>query len=293
VTIKHALGSTTITSQPQRVVTIGWSDQDPALALGVRPVGTTEWFNEQPGAIFPWARAAAGGATPEIVATAGEINFEKVAAVQPDLILALYEGLDQDKYDTLSKIAPTVAHSPDFDPFGATWQDMTLTTGRALGREQQAKDLIADVEGRFAKLRAEHPKWAEQTMLVMATVDEGTYQVFSPQDPKARFFADLGFKTAPPWISDRVENNLATVSAEEASLLDVDRLVWTSDPDTLNQLRDDPIYNRLNVVRDERVTYLDYTQPPFPGAAISFNTVLSIPYALDLVVPELEKSGPN
>ncbi len=293
VTIEHALGSTTIDSVPKRVVTIGWSDQDAVLALGVTPVGTTEWFNEQPGAIFAWARAAAGDAQPEIVATAGDINYEKVAAVQPDLILALYEGLDQPKYDKLAKIAPTVAHSPDFDPFGATWQDMTLTTGRALGREQQAKDLIEDVEAQFAKVRAEHPEWAEQTMLVMATVSPGSFQVFSPQDPKARFFADLGFQTTPPWISGRVQDNLATVSAEEFTLLDVDRLAWTSDPEMLAQLRDDPIYNRLNVVRDGRVLYLDYTKPPFPGAAISFNTVLSISYALDMVVPELEKTGPS
>lgn len=293
VTITHALGSTTINSEPKRVVTIGWSDQDPVLALGVKPVGTTEWFNEQPGAIFPWASAAAGDEKPEIIATAGEINYEKVAAAQPDLILALYEGLDQSEYDTLSKIAPTVAHSPDFDPFGATWQDMTLTAGRALGREQRAKDLITDVEARFAEVRAEHPEWAEQTMLVMATVSGGSYQVFSPQDPKARFFSDLGFETTPPWISGRVQDNLATVSAEESGLLDVDRLAWTSDPDTLNQLRDDPIYNRLDVVRDGRVSYLDYTELPFPGAAVTFNSVLSIPYALDLVVPELEKSGPK
>ena len=37
------------------------------------------------------------------------------------------------------------------------------------------------------------------------------------------------------------------------------------------------------------MSYFDYTQAPFPGAAITFNTVLSIPYALDQVVPELEK----
>lgn len=296
VTIEHARGSTTIDSEPQRVVTIGWSDQDPVLALGVQPVGTTEWFNEQPGAIFPWARGAAGDAKPEIVSTAGaggEINYEKVAAVQPDLILALYEDLDPSEYDLLSKIAPTVAHSPDYESFGAPWQDMTLAAGRALGREQQAKDLIKDVEVRFAKVRAEHPEWAEQTMLVMATVSDGSYQVFSPQDPKVRFFADLGFETTPPWISGRVQDNLATVSAEEFRLLDVDRLAWTSDPDTLNQLRNDPVYNLLNVVRDGRVSYLDYTEPPFPGAAVTFNSVLSIPYALDLVVPELEKSTPK
>jgi iron complex transport system substrate-binding protein len=289
VTIEHALGSTTITTAPQRVVTIGWSDQDPVLALGVVPVGTTEWFNEQPGAIFPWARDAAKGQVPEIVSNAGEINFEKVAALKPDLIIALYEGLDQAEYETLSKIAPTVANSKDFDQFGATWQDMTRTTGRALGRSDQAEQLVTGLEARLAAVAAAHPDWANQTMLVMATVENGTYGVFSPQDPKARFFASLGFRTQPDWISPRVSDNLATVSAEEAALLDVDRLAWTSDPDTLRTLEADPIYNRLDVVRSKHVLYLDYTTPPFPGAAVTFNSVLSIPYALDQVVPMLEE----
>jgi iron complex transport system substrate-binding protein len=289
VTIEHALGSTTISAPPQRVITVGWSDQDAVLALGVQPVGTTEWFNEQPGAIFPWATSAATGPAPEIVSNAGEINFEKVAALRPDMILAVYEGLDQSEYDTLSKIAPTVAHSAQYDPFGAPWQDMTLTVGRALGREQQATELVAGVEQRFAAVRAAHPQWAEMTMLVMASAESGTYQVFSPQDPKTRFFADLGFQTQPPWLAGRVQDNVATVSAEEFTLLDVDRLAWTSDPATIQAMRDDPIYNRLDVVRSGRVGYFDYTTPPFPGAAISFNTVLSIPYALDQVVPELEK----
>ncbi|MEJ3653325.1 iron-siderophore ABC transporter substrate-binding protein [Actinomycetes bacterium KLBMP 9759] len=289
VTIEHALGSTTISAPAQRVVTIGWSDQDAVLALGVQPVGTTEWFNEQPGAVFPWAAAAAAGAEPEIVSNAGEINFERVAALGPDLILALYEDLERSEYDKLSAIAPTVAHSAQYQPFGTPWQEMTLTTGRALGREQQAKDLIAGVEQKFADVRAAHPQWAQKTMLVMATAESGKYGVFSPQDPKARFFAGLGFQTQPPWLAGRVQNNVASVSAEEYKLLDVDRLAWTSDPDTMKVLQADPIYNRLDVVRSGRVGYFDYTTPPFPGAAITFNTVLSIPYALDQVVPALEK----
>lgn len=289
VTIDHALGSTTISAPPQRVVTIGWSDQDPVLALGVTPVGTTEWFNAQPGAIFPWATQLSGGAVPEIVSNAGEISFEKVAALKPDLILALYEGLDQSEYDTLSAIAPTVAQSTQYDEFGTPWQDMTLTAGKALGREQQAKELVAATEAELKAVRDAHPEWAQKTMLVGATAENGTYTVFSPQDPKARFFADLGFRTQPPWIDARVQDNVATVSAEEYKLLDVDRLAWTSDPDLMQVLRDDPIYNRLDVVRSGRVSYFDYTAAPFPGAAITFNTVLSIPYALDQVVPELER----
>ncbi len=39
VTIEHAFGETTIESEPTRVATLGWADQDHVLALGVVPVG--------------------------------------------------------------------------------------------------------------------------------------------------------------------------------------------------------------------------------------------------------------
>jgi iron complex transport system substrate-binding protein len=42
VTIEHALGETTIEAEPTRVATLGWTDQDHVLALGVVPVGATK-----------------------------------------------------------------------------------------------------------------------------------------------------------------------------------------------------------------------------------------------------------
>ncbi|MDP3890685.1 MAG: iron-siderophore ABC transporter substrate-binding protein, partial [Nocardioides sp.] len=42
VTIEHAFGSTTIEEEPTRVVTLGWTDHDVVLSLGVVPVGATK-----------------------------------------------------------------------------------------------------------------------------------------------------------------------------------------------------------------------------------------------------------
>ena len=42
MTIEHAFGETTIETEPKRVATLGWSDQDNAVALGVVPVGATK-----------------------------------------------------------------------------------------------------------------------------------------------------------------------------------------------------------------------------------------------------------
>src|SRR5262245_7020964 len=42
VTIEHAFGETTIEEEPTRVATLGWTDQDAVLSLGVVPVGATK-----------------------------------------------------------------------------------------------------------------------------------------------------------------------------------------------------------------------------------------------------------
>ncbi len=46
VTIKHALGETTIPAEPKRIVTLGWSSTDAAIALGTVPVGMPTFRSE-------------------------------------------------------------------------------------------------------------------------------------------------------------------------------------------------------------------------------------------------------
>src|SRR3954469_948157 len=91
VTLAHKYGSTTIKSEPKRVVVVGLRDQDALLALGVVPVATTEWFGKHPGAIFPWATKALGSAPkPTVLTNTDGVQFEKVAAQRPDLIVGVY-----------------------------------------------------------------------------------------------------------------------------------------------------------------------------------------------------------
>ena len=42
MTISHAYGETVIESQPERVATISWGNQDVPLALGIVPVGVSK-----------------------------------------------------------------------------------------------------------------------------------------------------------------------------------------------------------------------------------------------------------
>ncbi|OSC63693.1 iron ABC transporter substrate-binding protein, partial [Streptomyces sp. BF-3] len=181
-----------VKKDPQRIVTVGLSDQDAVLALGKVPVGTTEWFGEFKGAIGPWAEKALGDkARPTVLHDDGTgPQVEKIASLRPDLILALYSGLTKDQYRTLSKIAPVVAQPKGGADWGISWQDQTTQVGKALGKSDEAKALVAETEKHIADAAAAHPEFKGKTA-VMATPYEGMY-VYGPQDNRSRVLTGLG-----------------------------------------------------------------------------------------------------
>ncbi|GAA1326945.1 hypothetical protein GCM10009610_61510 [Pseudonocardia xinjiangensis] len=123
LSVEHRNGTTRIPAAPQRVVTVGYSDQDPVLALGVRPFGVTDWYGDHPYATWPWAQDELGDAQP-VVMNRGtftgtpEYRYEEIAAMAPDLIIGLYTGMDATQYETLSRIAPTVGPPAGFPEWG-------------------------------------------------------------------------------------------------------------------------------------------------------------------------------
>jgi iron complex transport system substrate-binding protein len=289
VTIEHKFGETEITEQPERVVVAGLVEQDAVLALGVTPVATTEWFGEQPGAIWPWAQdelEALGGETPEVIAAEVEAGTaEDVLSYEPDVIIATYSGLTQETYDILSQIAPTIAQpAGDLPDYGVSWQDTTLTVGQALGQEERAQELVDDVEAQIADAAAEHPEF-EGATAVMATPYEGIF-VYASADPRGRFLEELGF-TLPEGLEEATGEEFGgDLSEERADLLDVDAIVWLDPADAEGPLGG-PLYQSLPVVEEGREVFLDSYAEDGLGGATSFVSVLSLPYLLEGLVPML------
>ena len=108
-TVTHKYGETVVPEEPQRVVSVGVTEQDILLDLGVIPVGVTEWYGKQPDATWPWAHDLLEGAEPEVLNATDGLEFEKIAALEPDLIVGTNAGITKKDYALLSQIAPTVA----------------------------------------------------------------------------------------------------------------------------------------------------------------------------------------
>jgi iron complex transport system substrate-binding protein len=287
VTIEHKYGSTTITEFPERIVLVGLTEQDALLALGVVPVATREWYGERPGAIFEWAQDLLGDAEVPVVLPSVELNFEQIAGLNPDLIVGLYAGITQEEYDTLSKIAPVVAQPAEYVDYGIPWQEVTRTIGLIVGQAERAEQLIAEVDAKFAEARAVHPEFEGASGVVASTWGyPDNYYAYHSQDPRNRLLTSLGF-VIPAEIDELAEDTYgATISRERLDIVDVDALVWIAfSEEEVATNKNDELYRKLNAANEGRDIFLPETDAIYD--ALNFNTVLSLPFVLDGLVPQL------
>jgi len=119
---KHMFGETEIPDKPERVVTLQYTSQ--MLSVGLKPIGASSHLLETDDPAFKGI-GDIGSA---------EINYEKILALQPELIIA--GDVEQDVYDKLSKIAPTVVVPwMEYDVFGHV-----KVMGEILNRQAEAAE---------------------------------------------------------------------------------------------------------------------------------------------------------
>ncbi|MDX3585496.1 iron-siderophore ABC transporter substrate-binding protein [Streptomyces europaeiscabiei] len=287
VSIDHKYGSTTIKAEPERIVTVGLTDQDAVLALGKVPVGTTEWLGAYKGAIGPWAEDKLGSAAaPTVLKDTGTgPQVEKIAALKPDLILAVYGGLTKEQYESLSKFAPVVAQPKAYNDYGVPWQEQTETIGKALGKSEEATEAVAGTEAKIKAAADKYPAFKGSTA-VMATPYEGMF-VFGSQDARSRLLTGLGF-SLPTDLDKAIGDQFgANISKERTDLLDQDAIVWiVGDPvKDAAKLHKDASYKDLGVVKEGREVFVNETGDY--GNATSFVSVLSLPYVVERLAPQL------
>jgi iron complex transport system substrate-binding protein len=269
--VEHKFGSTEVPANVERVATVGWNDQDFVLSLGVVPVVTRAWFDDYD--TYPWVQKATGGTGVEAAGSDG-IDYEAVAAARPDLILAIYESIDQPTYDRLSKIAPTVVQSADYADEETPWDVQLLTTGKALSRDDRARTLVEQVDSRIAEAKAAHPAFAGKVLVEDFGPENGGHYLIGKGDPRRTLFDALGFDA---------QETTGDVSEEQLSLLDRDILFVNGA--TAQQMAASPVFSRLAVVRDGRTLYTTFDSPL--SGALSYSGPDALLYALDVLVPQL------
>jgi len=284
-TFEHRFGTTVVEAEPERIVSLDYGGQDDLLALGIVPVAQRYWYGDHPLGTWPWAQDALGDARFAMIE--GEINIEQVAALDPDLILAIYSGITTEDYALLSQIAPVIAAEEPYGDYTTPWNIRIRTMARAVGRSEEAEAQVTGIEDRLAQVAAYHPEWKGLTAAV-GTYWNGAPSAYRSTDPRAQLLAQMGFVT--PALIDAGgagDSFYATFSNEDPSALDADVLIWLVDQGDLQGLLAMPLRKSLRAHQEGREVYADEVL----SGAFSFASLLSLPYALDRLVPMLEAAA--
>jgi len=231
LTITHAFGETTIPEPPKRVVSAGFTGQDDLLALGIVPVAVTAWFGDQPFGVWPWAQPKLGNAKPVVLNLDNGIQVKQIAGLKPDLIVATDAGLDQDTYQKLAAIAPTLAQS-DGDAFFEPWKDQAKAIGQAVYQSGQITSLINGVDKRFTAVADQHPQFKNKRVVLLQGKAHDD-NVVAMTGWRTEFLTQMGL-TIPESIAPlAVDQERAFIPRDKIKsvLGAADLLIWTTESD--------------------------------------------------------------
>jgi iron complex transport system substrate-binding protein len=280
VTVKHIFGETKIPAPPKRVVSAGFTEQDDLLAVGVVPIAVTDWFGAETFGVWPWAQPKLGGAQPAVLNLNDGIQVDQIAALKPDLIVAINAGLDKDTYTKLTAIAPTIAQS-GADAFFEPWKDQATTVGQAVFKAADMAALITGVDEKFAAVGKNNPQFAGKKALLLAgTFYQDSVRV-TESGWRTDFLTNMGF-TIPDtggWLIPR--DKMAT------ALDDADVLIWTTESDDEQAaLLGDPDVAKLRATVQKRNVF---TGKDLSGA-IAFASPLSYAVVADQLPAMISKA---
>jgi iron complex transport system substrate-binding protein len=293
VTIEHAFGETTIDEEPKRVATLGWSDQDHALALGVVPVGATKltWGGNAAGSSdwFDAALEEVDGKAPTRYDDTDGAPIEEIARLDPDLILATNSGITKEEYAKLSEIADVVAY-PEA-PWTTPWQISLETVGKALGRSSLAEEVAADTETVIDEAKGDYPQLEGASLIFayLSSADLSTVGIYAPQDPRVSLMHDFGLVDAPSVASAVKPGEFyGTVSAERAADLESDVLLtWSENEGDLKTFTEHGLIGRIPALAGGHA-YAE--EDKHVSLAVTNPTPVSIPYIVEHFLPEVAKA---
>ena len=252
-TIVHDFGTTELKKAPKRIVILDNLYGEILDPLDITPVGATtgQADSQEFSTLF---KKQYKDAKVVSVGWQGNPDLDKIAELKPDLILMT--GEQEDLYDELSEIAPTVGYQINTDE-NWDYHETTLKVAEIFDKRDEMKKDLDKVDAREAVF-AENvkAKFGNQKLMYLRVTDNDiryyayghfgylydTYkfnraETFNPDDM---------FQVIDPDKLKDINPDLLIVQADSQELLD-------------NKLKNTPVWTSLKAVQNNKVIYADYS----------------------------------
>ncbi|MHC0551628.1 ABC transporter substrate-binding protein [Salinicoccus sp. CNSTN-B1] len=277
ISIEHAMGTTEIEGEPERIVSLYQGATDGLVAMDIEPVGAVESWVQQP--MYDYLSKDLENTT--YVGLETQPNLEEIAKLDPDLIIAS-KVRHEEIYDKLSKIAPTVTHET-VDKF----KDTLNLIGEATGKEDKAEALLNDWENRVSdfqkQMDTKYEDWPYKASVINFRADHARIYIGGfPGD----ILSELGFERSDAQTKELEAGNdiLKLQSTESIPTMNGDIFFMfktdVHNPDsnavmeTYDKWSSHPLWANLDAVEQDKVYEVDEISWNLGGGYQSANMML-------------------
>ncbi len=249
--IQHAMGETCVPLHPQRVVTLSLPTLGNTLALGIKPIGTTNEMHQGNGSL-----TVVPGESEKIkLIGIAQPNLETLLQLKPDLIV----GVDwfSSIYPTLSKIAPTVLDTLSY----STWEQHLSFLAEALDKQDTEKAIWDHYYQRIEELKlALGDRYSDQKISFIY-IGNGQINIDTKDSLVGFVLDDVGLQR-PDSQTVKTPNVTYSVSMEEIEKADGDVLFVTTfsndGAEAFEEIKNNPLWQKLKAVQTNRVYPVDF-----------------------------------
>ncbi|WP_165861281.1 AraC family transcriptional regulator [Paenibacillus paeoniae] len=244
---KHLDGETEIPLEPKRVFTDLKVGQ--MMALGVKPIGS---------ATYP---LQTGFINSEGIEDVGiyPLNLEKLAALEPDLIILTEAWRDGGGYEVFSKIAPTVV----IPNHAESMADELRMFGDLLGKKEEGERWLADFEAKVktAKEKVDAVIGGEETFTILNVRKDAFFIYDDVNMGGSIIYKYLGLKPLEKVQADVLDGEVWEVSAEVVPEYIGDHLLLATNKDAGETLeRYEKLWTNTSAVKNDKVYQIDFEQ---------------------------------
>lgn len=257
--IQHEMGETCVSQDPQRIVTVHFTILANALALGVKPIGSTSAYGDEDLATGylstdNYLGNRIGGINK--VGTPYQQGIEKILLLKPDLILV--QERNARLYPQLAQVAPTVVIPYNWANY---WQTFDFVA-EVLGKQSTARQVKEDYYRRVKEVKSALDKSdRKREISVVGTYDANNIHAYAQNSFPSVVLKDLKLKR--PAAQDTVTSNgvISNISHEKLEIIDGDVMFFLDynegDRATLSELQQNPLWQKLKAVQSGQVFVVD------------------------------------
>ncbi|AWM15733.1 siderophore ABC transporter substrate-binding protein [Bacillus inaquosorum] len=254
ITVKHQLdkNGTKVTKNPKKVVVFDFGSLDTLDKLGL-----DDKVAGLPKQALPSYLSKFKDDKYADVGSLKEPDFEKVADIDPDLIII--SGRQSESYKEFSKIAPTIYLGVDTAKYMETFKSDAQTIGKIFDKEDEVKDELATIDNSIADLKKKAEKLNKNGLVIMA--NDGKISAFGSKSRYGLIHDVFGVTPADKNI--KASTHGQSVSYEYISktnpdyLFVIDRGTAIGETSSTKQVVENDYVKNVNAVKNDHVVYLD------------------------------------